>query len=255
MSKSQSSISFKIDEEKKEYINQVLEGFQYARKIENKGDALFDLIKEFSDQILNAPKGASKKDTDALNSLYNLKCDFRIMRDFNYLCAEKLHKTKTLNTLGDDISIVSKMCESCLRGKDVERQKEYEKEMRKDAMRKLLDFRKEFIRITKEGFNANCYMCSHDLSDKFSILFSNDGYTLLCPINDYQKVDITSVCEKTINPINNKFPCQYLIALAYTMDIRRTKEYETLKQIALEDRIIEEKLPIKVLSEIRGDQN
>jgi len=157
---------------------------------------------------------------DALSRIKR-NCGYIQFVDEGFYCLEKMVTTKKKQPLGIEPNEVIILCEACQMGKRDKMQTELDKERRKETVKKVMDFAKQFMIITEKGFIATTYMCKCNALEG-ELIFSRDGKTLVCELNDRDIVDIPKTCMVYINPDDAKPPCQYLMTLDYLATI--TKE-------------------------------
>jgi len=223
MSQQPKVLSIRLPENQTETINKMIDEYSKEKGV-TKGEALYQLliesrIKKPEDRVFEPEENPSNI----------VGCNFLNLIENNFYCFENLHRTKIGKQLGESLSIVIEKCKACKRGKEQQREKENEKLLQKETIRKLIDFRKEFLRISQDGFGATCYMCKADLLDNYRISFSHDGLSLLCPQLENKLVLIKEVCRQAIDRKTQEIPCKYFIELEHHVTFTETPIYEKIK--------------------------
>jgi hypothetical protein len=194
--------------------------------LENKPDA-FRLIMEKA--LLGFPTDEPPASVQSVFTRVN--CKWLDYAPPNFMCNETVGPKKKPTPLSNVPQYVISRCRSCKEWKaDKERDKE-EAYLRRDGTRKILDFRKLFLRIARDGFSADVHLCRHGMSEgHFSM--SRDGESLPCPIAE-KAVKIKDVCLKAINPVTESSPCEYLITVAHQVRIAESPEYKDVAREVL----------------------
>jgi len=154
---------------------------------------------------------------DALNEI---SCNYIQFVDDGFYCLEKFSKSKKKDPLGLEPKEVIILCSSCIQGKRDSVEAKINEERRKESMKKILDFAKQFMVITEKGFLATSYMCIANTLDG-ELTFSRDGKSLTCTLQDNDIVSIPDICMCALNPKTQKPPCQYLVTMEHLASITK----------------------------------
>jgi len=216
---SKSVWSTRLNKEQKDKINKTLERIAEEKEF-TKSQSLIYIVDSFSKMQL----GDSTNEPVTINireTLLDIDCDYIEYSDETFWCLEKTHKTKKKDELGTDPESVKRICRACKQGKADIIGNKIREERRKESFKRIERFLKQFMTITEKGFIAETYMCLHDAIEG-NLIYSRDGKSLQCPLEDNDIVQIKDVCMNAINPKTGLTPCQYLVTLEHLVQL--TKE-------------------------------
>jgi len=141
-----------------------------------------------------------------------IECDLLIERDDIFYCLESMgSKKKEPVQLGADPDWVFSKCKGCQDAKQRARQEYEDKQAQKDSIKKVLEFRKLFMKIAKDGFFANVRLCTANVSINGGFFISTDGITLPCLLQEGGAVNINKVCKMVLDTKTGQTPCRYLV--------------------------------------------
>ena len=241
------SVTFAVKTTKKvkEYCNDILgEIAESDTSIERKQDALikvFQIYEQKKDTIIETP-------FDIRDVINQVDCTFlRYDAQEGFICNELFHKKKKPNILGTNSERIIKSCADCKKGKELLRQREIEKQLQKDSIKKIIDFRKAFMEILDQGFTVEAYMCKGRLLHDNTIGLSIDGKHISCPLQKDKEILIQKVCFETINPITGKPPCRHFINLFHHVDISDIESVSDIERKFPDIPLAELEEPIKTI--------
>lgn len=164
-----------------------------------------------------------------------VECDLLFELQGSFFCMEGMRlKTKEPRDLGDDPDTVFLKCSGCQIAKERQREEWEFREARKDTIRKILEFRKLFLKVTKKGFLASVLVCTHNVPIDGALFFSVDGVTLPCMLQDGKAVKVENICKLVIDEETQKTGCRHLIEERHIVKPDVQKEAQDLKLEALE---------------------
>lgn len=217
---STSPISFRVSPHQKKFINKVLKKVIDDKSL-SKPDSLYHVVEVYDKQ---QSKGSTNPDdfiaSNIRDAIRNIECNYLQFTDETFYCLEKFNKSKKKDILGIEPQEIVALCTSCKQGKADVVRIQIEKEQRKASVKKLMDFAKQFMVVTEKGFLATSYMCVAEALEG-NMIFSRDGRTLYCTLQDNDAVDIEKTCMCALNPDTDKPPCQYLITLDHLVTISK----------------------------------
>lgn len=241
------SVTFGVrtSKDRKKYYNNILASIAETDvSIEKKPDALYKVFQTYEhkkDAIIETPFDI----TDVINQV---DCTFlRYDAQEGFICNEFFHRKKKPNILGTNSERIIKSCADCKKGKELLRQREIEKQLQKDSIKKIIDFRKAFMEILDQGFTVEAYMCKGRLLHDNTIGLSIDGKHISCPLQKDKEILIQKVCFETINPITGKPPCRHFINLFHHVDISDIESVSDIERKFPQIDIPELEEPIKTI--------
>ena len=204
------SLGFKVDESQKTLINSVLERVSKERSL-NKSDSLVYVIEKYSNLDIGNKSG-DYIPTNIRDVLTQIRCGYIGFVKDEFICRENMSKKKKPDILEGEPNVVLNNCLACIQHKLKNETDKRNTEMRKESIKKLQTFMKNFIAISKSGFKYTAFMCLCD-ADEGKIIFSRGGESLQCPLIEYELVDIQLSCMEKINPNTQNKPCESLASL------------------------------------------
>jgi len=213
------SIGFKVSDSQKQLINNTLERVAKHTGL-NKGDSLVYIIESFSNKQIGNESGEYIK-PNVRDVLQYVDCPYIEHSDEIFWCLEKAHTSKKKDNLGVDPENVKRFCIACKQGKADLIEKRNKEERRKESFKRLERFLKQFMTITEKGFIAETYMCLCNAIEG-NLIYSRDGKSLQCPLEENDIVQIQDVCMNALNPKTGLPPCHYLVTLEHLVQL--TKE-------------------------------
>jgi hypothetical protein len=155
-----------------------------------------------------------------IETMKDIDCDYIQYLDDTFYCLERFENRRKKDALGVEPEEVKILCTACKRRKAEQIQEQWEKEQRKQSIKKLKNFAKQFMIMTERGFIAASYMCIADSIDgNFQI--SRDGKTLTCALDDYNPVNIEETCKCRLNPKTKQPPCINLVTLEHLVTLTK----------------------------------
>jgi hypothetical protein len=220
----QSVLTVKVDAEKKDYINKTINNVSKIKSIENKGDVLYYIIKTYNE--------TSHKTVDVdYSNVKPFECNFLNFQNETWLCLEPMSTTKKDIDLGTDINNIRAKCKACFEGHAFTENERKRKLLERDNIRNLTEFYKDFLAMTKQGFNVDCVMCKGALLEKNTVIMSRDGESLFCPNQNMDLVNINNVCKEVSNTVTKSKGCEYLISLEHHVNFKGSDVDEKIKEI------------------------
>lgn len=206
--------------------NNALELIQTEENLSNRALA-FTFIME------NTLLGFNRDETPAsvTYTLAQVNCAYLCFEPPNYVCNETVASKKRGSPLGSVSEYVIRRCRDCRRWKEEKAQEDQDKESLKIGMRKIMNFRKLFLKIARDGFEADVHICNQRMLEHGQFTMSRDGVNLPCPLSDNETVSIRDVCNNAINPNTSSPPCEFLVTVAHKVRLSQTQEYGFMKDI------------------------
>lgn len=212
-----SVISLRVSPDKKNFIEDILNSEMESKGL-NKQDAVYSIFSEY--RRLNNELKSTKQNEQFEMPIH---CEFLTNENNTFLCLENMRTTKRpieLGVLSNDVKI---KCNACITGKQIKQQEDIQKIMQRENTRKLIQFIKEFMIISQQGFDVGITVCKGALVNN-TMIMSRDGETLYCPEKDNELVNIKKVCLERIN-YDSTTPCNNLVKIDHHVDFSDAKEY------------------------------
>lgn len=210
------TVSFKLDEDKAETVKEIISD-QSSRTGKDQGDILYSIVLDSQKPEQRSENHAPE--TTSSQVLETINCPYLEIMDSQFTCLEGIAKKKKVETIGYSPEETLIKCRACIRYKLEARERERQKELRTEAMRKLAKFVAQFSKIASNGFEVVANLCTCNEFEGNQFIFSRDGETLFCPLQDDDLVNIKAHCQQKINPNTGEKPCEYLIALSQIVNL------------------------------------
>lgn len=206
------SVGFKISIPQKALCNKIIERVMKEKSLE-KGDAFVYILQQYENMKIDNKSGdyVAPNVRDVLTQIKS-RCGYLSFRNDVFYCLETMAKKKESTLLEGEPETVLKHCIACIQYKLEQETIKRNTEMRKESIKKLQKFMKDFITISKSGFKYTAFMCLCD-AESGNIIFSRGGDSLQCPLLDKELANIQLTCMEKINPKTQKKPCEYLASL------------------------------------------
>lgn len=214
--------SVKVTQEQKDFMNTILATEMEVRDCK-KGQALASVVMEYTRAKSPEDEGPETRiypDDEDLETFKNrINCNYlKFDPDFSFYCYENVNKKKKPDELGGDRDKVLNLCNSCLQRKFEIAQAARDKELRKEAIKKLDRFMTRYSQLAQDGFNVEAHICTANEIEG-SLVFSRDGVFLACPLmldeNELPHlVPIAEHCKKKIDAGSGTRGCTYLTVLS-----------------------------------------
>lgn len=219
-----SQINFKLDADKKKYVETTLDIIGKQKNIESRGETLYLVLKTYNDTM----KQQANVDYSRIKPF---ECNFLVHYNDEWNCNEPMSTTKKPIQLGDEVEIIRSKCRACFEGHSIAENERKRKLLERSNIIKLQDFYKDFLALTKHGFNVDCVMCKGLLLDKNTVIMSRDGESIYCPHQDMAIVNINDICKEVTNTGNKSKGCEYLISLEHHVNFKDSDVEEKIKEI------------------------
>jgi len=203
-------LNFRVKDSQKEFTNRILERLNKEKGL-TKSDAFVYVFEQYENNIIGNKSGEYIS-ANVRDVLTQITCGYIGFVNDSFICRETMMKKKEPTTLLGEPQTVLENCIGCIKRKIETEQDKRNSEMRKESIKKLQAFMKEFIRISKSGFNYTAYLCLCN-ADEGKIQFSRGGESMPCLQLDDESVNIQYTCMEKINPTTQNKPCEYLASL------------------------------------------
>lgn len=210
--------SVKITETQKDFINEILASRMSADNLK-KGQALAEVVLDYTRSQSLDEEEASPDPEFRDPSMDSINCGYlKLGKDFTWYCFENVHKKKKPEELGGDRDRVVDLCLACLQRKYELAQLARDKELKKEAIKKLDRFMRRYSQLAQDGFNVEAHICTANEIEG-SLVFSRDGRFLACPLMMDEGglphlVPIEDHCKEKIDQGSGTRGCSYLTILS-----------------------------------------
>jgi hypothetical protein len=216
-------LGFRLTQEKIDYIETVLSNVMKEKNME-KPDSLYFIIELFNNTLKNQTNVEYSK-------IKPFECNFLNYSQVEYYCFEPMSSSKKPVPLGNDEHDIRTKCKACFEGHSIAENERKRKLLERDNIRNLTEFYKDFLAMTKQGFNVDCVMCKGALLEKNTVIMSRDGESLFCPNQKMDLVNINNVCKEVSNTVTKSKGCEYLISLEHHVNFKGSDVDEKIKEI------------------------
>ena len=237
------TVTFRVDSEPiKDEINKFYTDLadQYPDKFTGKGQALYFHMKQGQELIENlGDRPPSKSDQEVLDEVncYYLECE-----DDEFKCFDLFKQKKKPNKLGTEADQVIMRCEKCRQGEADEIRKQYQKKLRGQNIKGILQLINLFQKLAQDGVPSTIYFCNR--------IADNQIFTGL------KTITCTLVNAKVSIDKCKELPCEYFEE--YSILIEQEFPDQTLKLIegiAEDYKAIEDLTPRKEIDVEQVDQD
>lgn len=238
------TLSFKVESQRdKDLANDIIEEYAKSNKL-NKGEAVIHLLVRFQEQLEGGQiEGAYVPPNvqEVLDEVrHKLGCQFLKFMENDFYCLEKIAKTKKPVMLRGSPEDVLDMCRACDHWTEEQKQAKLEALRNREYIKRLENFMKGLITISERGFITDVQFCVREVMEG-NLVFSRDGRTLNCPLEDGDVVYIEEKCQTMLNPKDGVPPCQYFATIEKLVQLDKSVwESHDLKLPAL---TVEDDLP------------
>ena len=205
-----SQLNFRLTDAQKDFANRIIERLNKDKSL-NKSDAFVYVFKQYEDNLISNKSG-NYIAPNVRDVLEQIKCGYIGFVNDNFYCRETMAKKREPTLLAGEPEIILKNCLACIKWKLEQEFNKRNTELRKESIKKLREFMKGFIILSKSGFKYTAFMCLCD-ADSGNIIFSRGGEALQCPQLEKELVNIRLTCMEKINEKTGQRPCEYLASL------------------------------------------
>lgn len=159
-----------------------------------------------------------------------INCDY-LRRDHvlnEWVCDETVAKSvkRASAVLGNDPEVVLAKCEGHkLKVQELANQK-IRDILTKQSVAKIIKFYKQFLKVSRVGFDVNCFICRADLPNG-NMVISLDGVRLKCKNLDMDLVNIEKVCRQAVDLSKGVTQCGYFLDVVHAVHL---DDIEALKK-------------------------
>ncbi len=211
------TFSVKLDEHKRDFVNQTINNFQEDNGIDTKSEAFYLLVKQFASKDQDEPVKAGNVFYGAIQTtIKDIDCPYLDYseNDDQFLCLEHFAKNKRPRIITSDNRKALTYCMACKNKKIENETIRVNRILEKQNIKRLRDFLTRFQQITGKGFEVETVLCLAEVFSENSFTLSRDGITLYCPI-DKDTVNIEFHCKQKVNPDTKETPCEFLSTLKH----------------------------------------